>query len=105
MGMTFENSLNRKEGEDYPITPRERIFSIDLESNSSLKQVIFSRKKYGEENGEEVLIEGNIGALKKISFVDGLILEVVGTKGVLRIDLTSEELLQSLSLHHQNLGD
>lgn len=42
--------------------------------------------------GEGVLVEGTIGALVSASFEEGVVLEVVGENGVLRMDLGEGEL-------------
>jgi hypothetical protein len=39
-----------------------------------------------------VLIEGTLGNLKRADFIDGVVLEVTGKNGVLRVDLAREEL-------------
>ena len=39
-----------------------------------------------------MLIEGTLGTLKHANFLDGVVLEVAGEKGVLRVDLAREEL-------------
>jgi hypothetical protein len=44
-----------------------------------------------------VLFEGVLGELEDLSMVDGAVLEVRGTNGVLRIDLTVEDLREMLS--------
>ncbi len=69
---------------------KERFFSIELKSKSNLKNVSLT-------NGgdcENVLIEGTIGLLHRATFVDDVVLEVVCDKGVLRINLTPEEIKQ-----------
>ena len=40
----------------------------------------------------EVFFEADIGQLEQVKFTEGLLLEVIGTKGVLRIDLPVETL-------------
>jgi hypothetical protein len=67
---------------------KERFFSIELQSKANLKNVTLS-------NGgsqENVLIEGTIGQLRRATFVDGIVLEVVCDKGVLRINITQDEI-------------
>jgi hypothetical protein len=66
---------------------KERFFSIELRSKSDLKNVTLAN---GSRDG--VLIEGTIGELVQATFVEGVILEVVGTTGTLRINLKAEEL-------------
>ena len=65
----------------------ERFFSIELKSKVNLKNVTMTNG--GHEN---VLLEGTLGQLQQASFAEGLIFEVVGDKGVLRINLSQEEI-------------
>ena len=67
----------------------ERFFSVELKSKANLKNV--SLTNGGQEN---VLVEGTIGELQRAEFREGIILEVVGDKGVLRINLSLEEIKQ-----------
>jgi hypothetical protein len=67
----------------------ERFFSVELKSGLSLKNVTLSNE--GQQN---VLIEGSIGGLQRAEFSEGIILEVVGDKGVLRINLALDEINQ-----------
>lgn len=73
-----------------PKTSRERFFSLELKSKSGLKSVSIP-------NGsrENVLVEGTIGELVQVGFNDGIVLEIMGEKGVLRIDVTEDEVTQS----------
>jgi hypothetical protein len=68
-------------------TGKERFFSVELKSKVSLKSVTLTNG-----NHENVLIEGTIGELQRAEFAEGVILEVVGDKGVLRINLKDNEL-------------
>ena len=65
----------------------ERIFSIELKSKNSLKNVTLV-------NGscDSVLIEGTIGELVQAVFAEGVVLEVVGKNGVLRLDLGVDDI-------------
>lgn len=65
----------------------ERFFSVELKSKAHLKNVSLA-------NGsrDNVLIEGSIGELLQATFADGVILEVVGKKGILRINLEEHEI-------------
>lgn len=67
----------------------ERFFSIELKSGLNLKNVTLANE--GQQN---VLIEGSIGELQRAEFSEGIILEVVGDKGVLRINLALDEINQ-----------
>jgi hypothetical protein len=66
---------------------KERFFSIELKSKADLKNVTLA-------NGsrDSVLVEGTIGELVQAMFVEDIILEVVGKKGTLRINLKEKEL-------------
>jgi len=66
---------------------KERFFSVELQSKANVKSVTMP-------NGglENVLIEGTIGRLQHATFVDGVVLEVLCDKGVLRINLTQGEI-------------
>ena len=67
----------------------ERFFSVELKSKVSLKNITLT-------NGvqENVLVEGSIGELQRAEFSEGIILEVVGDKGVLRINLSLDDIKQ-----------
>ena len=66
---------------------KERHFSIELKSKADLKNVTLA-------NGsrDSVLVEGTIGELVQATFAEGIILEIVGKKGTLRINLKEKEL-------------
>jgi hypothetical protein len=66
---------------------KERVFSVELKSKRNLKNVTLT-------NGsrDSVLVEGTIGELVQATFAEGIILEVIGKKGVLRIDLGEDEI-------------
>jgi len=68
---------------------RERVFSVELKSKKHVKNVTLT-------NGstDTALIEGTLGELVQATFKEGLVLEVIGTKGVLRIDLGEDEIEQ-----------
>jgi hypothetical protein len=66
---------------------KERFFSVELKSKVNLKNVTLTNGSH-----ENVLIEGSIGQLKRAEFAEDVILEVVGDKGVLRINLNQDEI-------------
>ena len=66
---------------------KERVFSVELRSKRNLKNVTLTN---GSSNG--VLLEGTIGELMQATIAEGIILEVVGRKGILRIDLRKDEI-------------
>jgi ubiquinone/menaquinone biosynthesis C-methylase UbiE len=69
----------------------EHAFSIELKSKECIRRVAMSNEA---EDG--VLIEGFLGELKKVCFVEGVMLEMEGINGILRMDLKDEEIRKSL---------
>ena len=68
-------------------TEKERYFSIELKSKVNLKNITLNN-----DSQENALIEGTIGKLEHAEFVDDMVLEVLGKKGVLRIDISENEI-------------
>ena len=60
---------------------------MELKSKRHLKNVTLTNG-----SSDSVLIEGTIGKLVRATFTEGIILEVIGKKGVLRIDLGEGEI-------------
>jgi hypothetical protein len=69
----------------------EHAFSVELISREYLKRVAIPN-----EAGDNVLIEGFLGELGELGFVEGIMLEIKGTNGTLRMDLKKEELKKLL---------
>jgi len=65
----------------------ERFFSIELNSKHQIKSISMT-----EGQKESTLIEGTIGNLVEVTFTEGIVLEVRGTKGTLRLDLQAKEI-------------
>lgn len=63
------------------------LFSIELNSKEYLKSLALP-----SESGGDVLIEGFLGDIRSLSFTEGIMLEIEGSNGVLRLDLSKEEL-------------
>lgn len=66
---------------------KETGFSIELQSKKHLKKMNLANEK-----SECVVIEGTLGKLQQIRFDEDIVLVVIGSNGVLRIDLTEAEL-------------
>lgn len=73
----MENKTNRK----------ERVFSAELKSKRDLKNVTLTNN-----SSDSVLVEGTLGELVRATFAENVILEVVGKNGILRIDLSEDEI-------------
>ncbi len=70
----------------------EHSFSIEMKSKRHVKHISLSNESH-----DRVLFEGFLGRLKEISMVEGAVLEVKGANGVLRIDLSEDELRRGLA--------
>jgi hypothetical protein len=81
MSFSGGNCMNRRADET------ERVFSIELKSGASLKTLSIVN---GSREG--VVLEGTLGRLLRATFEEGLILEVTGEKGTLRLNLELREL-------------
>ena len=68
----------------------ERFFSVELNSKAHLKNVTLTNGSL-----DSALIEGTLGELVKATFAEGIILEVVGTKGTFRINLAQNEIKEA----------
>jgi len=60
---------------------------VELNSKTHVKNICLS-----EGFGERVLIEGVLGNLEELGMIEGALLEINGSNGVIRIDLNEEEL-------------
>ncbi len=69
----------------------EHAFSIEMKSKKHVRHISLSNESH-----EHVLFEGFLGELEELSMVEGAVLEVRGTNGVLRIDLSEDELRKML---------
>lgn len=67
------------------------MFSIELKSKEHLENVILKNAGTGN-----VLMEGFLGQLETLNFTEDIMLEIKGSKGSLRMDLTKQELKRLL---------
>jgi len=74
-----------------PRAANERAFSLELRRREQVRQASLS-----PQDSEEVLIEGSLGKLEKARFVDDILLEISGSKGKFRFDLSKQEMLRFL---------
>lgn len=68
-----------------------RVFTLELNLRSNVREVAVPG------GSQRVVIEGTIGALRRAEFVDETVLEVRGSGGVLRVDLSPEDLAKAKS--------
>ena len=76
----------------------KRVFSVELKSGSDLRNVNLPSES------EHLMMEGTIGALERAEFIEDSVLELVGTHGVLRVDLSPQD-LQKQCPKAQGAGD
>jgi hypothetical protein len=77
----------------------EHSFSIELKSEHSVKRMSF----LDEENGH-VFFEGFLGELKNVSMVEGVMLEIEGINGVLKLDITEQDMEKSFAVKSSEQG-
>jgi hypothetical protein len=65
----------------------EHTFSVEMKSKRHVKSISIT-----DTRRDSVLFEGYLGELERLSMIEGLALEVRGTNGTLRIDLSEEEM-------------
>ncbi len=65
----------------------QHVFSVEIKSKQYVKNISIS-----DEAHDRVLFEGNLGKLLGISYVEGDVLELAGVNGILRVNLTREQL-------------
>lgn len=68
-------------------------FSVQLSSKECVKHVSLSDSK-----NDKVLFEGFLGELVSLGIIDNAVVEFKGSSGVLRIDMTRDELIRLLSV-------
>jgi hypothetical protein len=70
----------------------EHSFSIEMKSKHSVKRMSF----FDEETGR-VLFEGFLGSLKNVAMVEKAMLEIEGSKGTLKLDISQQEMERCLT--------
>ena len=69
----------------------EHAFSIVMSSRDQVKNI-----KVSDDRNDCVVFEGALGEFMSIEMVDGVLLEINGVNGVLRIDMSEEEFSRAL---------
>ena len=72
---------------EIPARNNERFFCIELKSKTHLRTVAMASG-----SSEGVLIEGMLGELQYVGFAEGIVLELVGSYGIMRIDIGADEI-------------
>lgn len=71
---------------------KKHAFSIELDSSYCVKSISILN-----DSGGCVLIEGYLGELEEVGLIEGIMLEVKGINGNLRLELNEDELRRALS--------
>jgi hypothetical protein len=75
----------------------EHSFSIEMKSERCVRRMTFLDKDNGK-----VFFEGFLGELKNVVMVEGVILEIEGRNGVLKLDITRQEMEKCLASKKAN---
>ena len=65
----------------------EHTFSVEMKSKRYVRNISISDEDYNR-----VLLEGFLGELDRLSLIEGRMLEIKGSNGTLRVDLSEDEL-------------
>ena len=66
-------------------------FSVQMNSAESVSGLVINRKK------DRIFIEGELGKIEEVEFVEGKVLTITGENGVLRLDISRKNLIKALS--------
>jgi hypothetical protein len=66
-------------------TKDKRMFTIELRSKDDVKNISL-------DGDSKNIIEGSLGSLEHACFIDDLVLEIIGSNGVLRVDLAANDI-------------
>ena len=72
---------------EIPARNKERSFCIELKSKTHLRTIAMASG-----SSEGVLIEGMLGELQYVGFAEGIVLELAGSHGIMRIDIGADEI-------------
>ena len=75
----------------------EHAFSIEMKSEQGVRKMSL----FNKENGH-VFFEGFLGELKNVSMIEGVMLEIEGLNGVLKLDITQSEVEKCLTQKKTN---
>jgi hypothetical protein len=75
----------------------EHSFSIEMKSKCGVKRI-----SYLDEGAGDVFFEGFLGPLKNLAIVEGVMLEIEGKNGVLKLDITNQEIERCLEQNKTN---
>jgi hypothetical protein len=69
----------------------EHSFSVEMKTESAVKRMTFL-----DTENSQVFFEGSLGKLRNVNMVEGVMLEIEGANGTLKLDITQKEIEQCL---------
>lgn len=78
---------------------REHSFSIEMRSKDALTTIFLMEKE-----NSSFFLEGFLGKLKNISLVEDVMLEIEGKHGIIKLDLTSQEIKNCFCANKKKIG-
>ena len=66
-------------------------FSIELTSRNQIKRISIP-----DGSGDRLMVEGSLGELTSMELIEDILLEIKGRGGIMRIELSREELGEAL---------
>jgi hypothetical protein len=70
----------------------EHSFSVEMKSEKAVRKMSLS-----ENENEHFFFEGYLGKLENVFVIEGMMLQMDGANGTLRLDITEQELLRALN--------
>ena len=70
----------------------EHSFSVEMKSEKAVRKMSLS-----ENENEHFFFEGYLGKLENVSVIEGMMLQIDGVNGTLRLDITKQELQSGLN--------
>ena len=74
----------------------EHSFSVEMKTKNAVRRMYFLDKE-----NEQIFFEGCLGKLTCINMVEGVMLEIEGANGTLKLDITQKEIEQCMKPHNQ----
>lgn len=69
----------------------EHSFSVEMKTESAVKKMTFL-----DTQNSQVFFEGFLGKLRNVNMIEGVMLEIEGANGTLKLDITQKEIEQCL---------
>ena len=74
----------------------ESSFSLELRSKNHLKKLTLNGNR-----SKGLVLEGSLGVIKDIEFQGGAVFVLTGSKGIIRLDLKEEDLIEKMRLQRK----